>query len=34
LTAGEAATARANVESQVQRPLDLWKARVVGDIKR
>ena len=28
------ATARANVESQVQRPWDLWKARVVGDIKR
>ena len=34
LTAGEAASARANVESQVQRPWDLWKARVVGDIKR
>jgi HCOMODA/2-hydroxy-3-carboxy-muconic semialdehyde decarboxylase len=34
LTEGEAATARANVESQVQRPWDLWKARVAGDIKR
>ena len=34
LTAGEAATARANVESQVQRPWDLWKARVAGDVKR
>ena len=34
LTEGEAATARANVESQVQRPWDLWKARVVGDVRR
>ena len=34
LTEGEAATARANVESQVQRPWDLWKARVAGDVKR
>jgi ribulose-5-phosphate 4-epimerase/fuculose-1-phosphate aldolase len=34
LTEGEAATARANVESQVQRPWDLWKARVAGDVRR
>jgi ribulose-5-phosphate 4-epimerase/fuculose-1-phosphate aldolase len=34
LTEGEAATARANVESQVQRPWDLWKARVVADLRR
>jgi ribulose-5-phosphate 4-epimerase/fuculose-1-phosphate aldolase len=34
LTEGEADTARANVESQVQRPWDLWKARVAPDIQR
>jgi HCOMODA/2-hydroxy-3-carboxy-muconic semialdehyde decarboxylase len=32
LTEGEAETARANVESQVQRPWDLWKARVAADV--
>jgi len=32
LTEGEAKTACANVESQVQRPWDLWKARVAADI--
>ena len=30
LSEGEARTARANVETQVQRPWDLWKARVSG----
>jgi ribulose-5-phosphate 4-epimerase/fuculose-1-phosphate aldolase len=32
LTEGEAATARANVESQVERPWNLWKARVATDV--
>jgi HCOMODA/2-hydroxy-3-carboxy-muconic semialdehyde decarboxylase len=32
LTEGEAATACANVESQVQRPWNLWKARVAADV--
>jgi HCOMODA/2-hydroxy-3-carboxy-muconic semialdehyde decarboxylase len=32
LTEGEADTARANVESQVERPWNLWKARVATEV--
>jgi len=32
LTEGEAEAARANVESQVQRPWNLWKARVAAEV--
>jgi ribulose-5-phosphate 4-epimerase/fuculose-1-phosphate aldolase len=34
LTEGEADTARMNVESQVQRPWSLWKARAAVDLRR
>jgi HCOMODA/2-hydroxy-3-carboxy-muconic semialdehyde decarboxylase len=33
LTEGEAESARINVESQVQRPWNLWKARVAADVR-